>query len=370
MADSSSRPIRVGVLFGGRSGEHDVSLASAASLFAAIDRSRYVPVPIGITREGHWRLADGADRLLSGISVPDPGGGPEVVADVSHHALVPLFRNTGALSHDSAVDVVFPVLHGPYGEDGTIQGMLRVAEIPFVGSDVLASALAMDKGYMKDRFAFAGLPQPAYAVVPRRHIQSDAHSVVRAVESRLPYPMFVKPCNLGSSVGISKVHNHDELAPALNFAAAHDARIIVEEGLDAREVECGVLGNDEPIVSVFGEVVSHHEWYDYDAKYVEGLADLKIPAELTPEQEREGRDLARRAFDAVGAAGLARVDLFVRRTDGRLLINEINTMPGFTRTSMYPKVWEASGVGYTELISRLISLALARHDDLEPHSTP
>lgn len=353
--------VRVGILFGGRSKEHAVSLASAASVFAAIDCERYEPIPIGITPEGKWLLGDGAGRLLTGARPSDGEVGEEVVADLSHHTLVPARHRDGSLSSESAVDVVFPVLHGPYGEDGTIQGMLRVANIPFVGSDVLASALAMDKGYMKDRFAFLGLPQPGYVVLTRRQWEQDEEGTVTALERQFPYPMFVKPCNLGSSVGISKAHHREELRAALSTAAGHDSRVIVEEGIDAWEVECGVIGNEDPSVSVFGQVIAHREWYDYDAKYTEGLADLRIPADLTPEQEREGRALATRAFAAVGASGLARVDLFVRRSDGRLLLNEINTMPGFTRTSMFPKVWEAGGVPYPDLIRRLIELALERH---------
>jgi D-alanine-D-alanine ligase len=259
------------------------------------------------------------------------------------------------------VDVVFPLLHGPYGEDGTVQGMLELADLPYVGSGVFGSAAAMDKGHMKRLFREAELPGVPWVLVKPLPWERDREAQLDAVVEELTFPMFVKPCNLGSSVGISRVTDRRELADAIDRARLYDRRVIVEEGVDAREIECSVLGNHEPLVSVPGEVVSHHEFYDYESKYTDGLADLIIPAPLTADQYHQVRELALRAFEAVDAAGLARVDFFLRRSDGDLLVNEINTMPGFTTTSMYPKLWEASGVSYSELIDRLIQLALERH---------
>jgi D-alanine-D-alanine ligase len=281
--------------------------------------------------------------------------------DVTHHGIVPVNRHGGIDRHETAVDVVFPLLHGPYGEDGTVQGMLELADLPYVGSGVFGSAAAMDKGHMKRLFREAELPGVPWVLVKPLPWERDREAQLDAVVEELTFPMFVKPCNLGSSVGISRVTDRRELADAIDRARLYDRRVIVEEGVDAREIECSVLGNHEPLVSVPGEVVSHHEFYDYESKYTDGLADLIIPAPLTADQYHQVRELALRAFEAVDAAGLARVDFFLRRSDGDLLVNEINTMPGFTTTSMYPKLWEASGVSYSELIDRLIQLALERH---------
>jgi D-alanine-D-alanine ligase len=336
-------------------------LASAASVLQALDPAKYEAVGIGITREGHWLMADSPDRLLDHevtLELPDTA---EAVPDVTHHGIVRVNDRGGMDLHETAVDVVFPLLHGTFGEDGTVQGVLEMAGIPYVGSGVLGSAVSMDKVMMKALFAQAGLPSVPHRLVLASEWLTHGEELVGELETELDYPMFVKPCNLGSSVGISKAHGRSELEAALELAARYDRRIIVEQGIEAREVECSVLGNDDPMVSVAGEVVPGHEWYDYDAKYVEGLADLIIPARLSPDQAATVQDHARRAFCAVDAAGLARVDFFVRRTDGSVIVNEINTIPGFTSTSMYPKLWEASGLSYTELIDRLLTLALDRH---------
>jgi D-alanine-D-alanine ligase len=356
--------VRVGILFGGQSGEHDVSLASATSVVNALDRAQYEPVLIGISRAGKWvavdspaELLDHSDRARLALDTADIDGDH----DERETSLLPLRANAEPL-RGSEVDVVFPVLHGPRGEDGTVQGLLELAGLPYVGSGVLASAVSMDKAMMKAVFATEGLPGVPYAVVTARQWEREPERWLDVIEARLEYPMFVKPCNMGSSVGISKALDRGRLRSAMDLAARFDRRIIAEQGVDAREVECGVLGNEEPTVSVPGEIVPHHEFYDFDAKYTEGLADLVIPAALSPEQTRHVRDLARRAFIAVDAAGLARVDFFVLRETGEVLVNEINTIPGFTATSMYPRLWEASGVAYSELLDRLIRLAIERHE--------
>jgi D-alanine-D-alanine ligase len=359
--------VRVGIVFGGRSGEHEVSLASAASVLRALDREKYDPIPIGITREGQWLTARVPEHFLSSpevtLELPDT---TEAMVDVTHRGIVPVNHRGGIDRHETAVDVVFTLLHGPYGEDGTVQGLMELADIPYVGSGVFASAAAMDKAHMKTLFGAAGLPSVPWQLVREREWLRDRDAVLACLESSLTYPVFVKPCNLGSSVGITKADDRAGLEVSVDLALAHDRRVIVEQGIDAREVEVGVLGNDTPLVSVPGEVVSHHEFYDYEAKYTEGLADLIIPADLDPEQTRTIEDLAVRAFTAVDAAGLARVDFFIRRTDGEVILNEINTMPGFTATSMYPRLWEATGVSYSDLIDRLIQLAIERHSSNRP----
>jgi D-alanine-D-alanine ligase len=361
--------IRVGLVFGGRSGEHEVSLASAASVLKALDPDRYEAVPLGITREGQWLIADSPEHLLEAgevtLELPDT---TEAMLDVTHHGIVPVNSRGGIDRHETAVDVVFPLLHGPYGEDGTVQGMLELADIPYVGAGVFASAAAMDKGHMKRLFREAGLPGVPWIVVKPLAWERNREQVLDDTTAELQFPLFVKPCNLGSSVGISRVEDRAGLEEAIDRARLYDRRVIVEEGVDAREIECSVLGNEEPLVSVPGEVISHHDFYDYESKYTDGLADLIIPAPLGADDYRQVRDLALRAFEAVDAAGLARVDFFLRRDDGVWLVNELNTMPGFTSTSMYPKLWEASGVSYSELIDRLIQLALDRHRT-RPQST-
>jgi len=363
------RKIRVGLLFGGRSGEHEVSLASAASVLEALDPAKYEAVPIGITREGQWLMAASPEHLLKSEVTLELPETTEALPDVTHHGIVRVNERGGIDLHETAVDVVFPLLHGPYGEDGTVQGLLELADIPYVGSGVLGSSVSMDKAMMKTVLEGAGLPGVPYRLVTAKEWFRRPAEAATALSEALTYPLFVKPCNLGSSVGISKVHTLVELESALDLAAGYDRRIIVEEGIDAREVECSVMGNDDPIVSVPGEIIPHHEFYDYEAKYTEGLADLIVPARLSADQARTVREYAERAFLAVDAAGLARVDFFVRRADGEVLVNEINTLPGFTTTSMYPKLWEASGVSYSDLVDKLIQLALERHAEKDRRSS-
>jgi D-alanine-D-alanine ligase len=358
-------------LFGGRSGEHEVSLISAASLLKALDPAKYEVVPIGITREGRWRvgstpreLAHEPERMLA--SVLDQGQLVTASADPSGPQLVPMEgpAESGVAADrnsDRSVDVIFPVLHGTFGEDGTVQGLLELADIPYVGAGVLASAAGMDKDAMKRLFRDAGLPVVQWLLVLRSDWEQNPAPCRRRITREIGYPAFVKPANLGSSVGISKVHAARELDSAMSLAARYDRKIIVEKGLDAREIECSVLGNDHPEASLPGEVISVNEFYDYEAKYLKKGSELVIPAKLGRKQTREVQELAVRAFRAIDCGGMARVDFLLDRPTGKLYVNEINTIPGFTPISMYPKMWEASGVSYPELIDRLVKLALERH---------
>lgn len=353
-----SEKIRLGVLFGGRSCEHEVSVSSARAVLEAIDPARYEITMIGISKDGQWLMAGDAPRVLeSGGS--DENRLPAVSFD---------HRGGRRLQVQDAttleLDVVFPILHGPYGEDGTVQGLLELADVAYVGAGVVGSAVGMDKEMMKRAFRAEGLPQVEYRVVPRRQWRADPAAVQRQLEADLPYPLFFKPANLGSSVGVAKAHGPDEFAAAMGEAAAYDTKVVVEvEAADCREVECAILGNDEPRASLPGEVVPSNEFYDYDAKYVDDNSQLVIPAPISPATTRTLQEMAVAAFKAVGAQGLSRVDFFVRRSDEAIFLNEINTMPGFTPISMYPKLWEASGIGYAELVDRLVQLALERRDE-------
>lgn len=356
--------VRLCCIFGGRSGEHEVSLISARAVMKAADPSRYQIVPVGITREGFWQTP--AEH-----GPPEPGRAfdPEAVPVALWSA--PGFR--GLLRIDSPegkdppawsrrpVDIVFPVLHGTYGEDGTVQGLIEMAGLPYVGSDVLGSASAMDKDVMKRLFERAGLPQVRWMTVTSDRWERQSDLVTKEIEEALGYPCFVKPINLGSSVGISKVCTRTELSPAIEVAARYDQRIIIEEGIPAREIECGVLGNSDPETSVLGEILPCKDFYDYEAKYLMKGSELLIPAPVDDATSRKIQALALRAFETVQAAGLARVDFFLHKETGEIYVNEINTMPGFTEISMYPKLWGASGVPYPDLIDRLINLGFARH---------
>jgi D-alanine-D-alanine ligase len=339
------------VVFGGRSGEHEVSLASARAIMEAL-KGRHEVVPVGITRSGHWISAGDPMRELESKSKEIPDAAP-----------VSRLPASGNLPNAlSSVDVVFPVLHGPFGEDGTIQGMLELAGIPYVGSGVLASAVGMDKLTMKKIFAHHGLPQVDWLGLTRKEWEDDGRNSVRRIEDLLGYPCFVKPANLGSSVGINKARDARELEYALDEAAQLDRRLIVEAGVDAREIEVSVLGNEEAKVSVPGEIViKKNEFYDYEAKYTEGGMELIVPADIPHETTMELRHIARTAYEAIDAAGMARVDYFLERSTDRLLLNELNTIPGFTPTSVYSRLWAASGLPYEELLDRLIQLALERH---------
>ncbi len=408
--------LRVGILFGGRSGEHEVSLLSAASVLNAIDKSKYEVVPIGITKDGRWLTAEHAERLLKGDSAKsgpatqdkhlragDPEATPGAAVLATGESVVvppePMRRGEGLAPFQTAklgaanlegagfdnadgsdahlrraadrainVDVIFPVLHGTFGEDGTIQGLLELADIAYVGAGVLGSAAGMDKDIMKVLFRTAELPIVKHLTVLRSAWESAAKKVEKLVESRLKYPVFVKPANLGSSVGISKAHDRKELGPAIEEAAKFDRKIVIEEGVGgkknkAREIECAVLGNDDPKASVAGEIVPCKEFYDYDAKYLAEGSELVIPAKLTKPEMKNVQELAIAAFKAVDCSGLARVDFLMDPKSRKMYVNEINTMPGFTAISMYPKLWGATGVSYPELIDRLIQLGIERHRD-------
>jgi D-alanine-D-alanine ligase len=345
------------VVFGGRSGEHEVSLASARAITRALEKGgRYEVVPVGITREGRWissgepmRELESKSGYLPDGSDLDASGPPAPISEKLPAGL-------------GSVDVVFPVLHGPYGEDGTIQGMLELAGVPYVGSGVLGSAAGMDKPTMKKIFAHHGLPQVRWVALTSKQWEMDREFRIEEIASSLGYPCFVKPANLGSSVGIGKAENAAELREALDAASQFDRRIIVEEGVDAREIEVSVLGNEDPEVSVPGEIVVKKDgFYDYEAKYVEGGMELLAPAPIEEEAAEEIRRIATTAYQAIDAAGMARVDFFLERGTNRLLLNEINTIPGFTPTSVYAELWAASGLPYEELLDRLIELALERH---------
>ena len=384
---------RVGILFGGRSGEHEVSLLSAASVLNAIDKDKYEVVPIGITKDGRWLTAEHAENLLTGKLMLEPrnlrAGDPEMTASAAvlarGEAVVvppePVHRQSGLVpfqtdaammrrASDRAinVDVIFPVLHGTFGEDGTIQGLLELADIPYVGAGVLGSAAGMDKDIMKSLFIAAGIPIVRHVTILRSAWENDPKQVQKRVESKLTYPVFVKPANLGSSVGISKAHNRKELGPAIEEAAKFDRKIVIEQGVGgkkekAREIECSVLGNDEPVASVPGEIVPGKEFYDYTAKYLDEGSELIIPAKLTKTETKKVQEMAVAAFKAVDCSGLARVDFLMDPKTRKIYLNEINTMPGFTSISMYPKLWAASGLEYADLIDRLIQLGIERHED-------
>ena len=374
--------MRVGVLYGGQSGEHEVSLASAAAVFAHLDKTRYEPVPIRIEKDGRWCLADRPPTAMSAGDVIEQArleaarpirSGREVhmIARPGEETILSIDR-ARTRSDDQGLatvtglnlDVLFPVLHGPHGEDGTIQGLLELANVPYVGSGVLASAVGMDKGMMKVVFAAQGLPVCPYRLVRRRTWETAAGETLAMLEAGLGYPMFVKPANLGSSVGISKARERDGLAKALDLAASFDRRIVVEAAVpEAREIECAVLGNDEPQASVPGEVIPSREFYDYEAKYIDDGSQVIIPAELEPRAADEVRRLSIDAFRAIDGAGMARVDFLLSRPTGALFVNEVNTIPGFTTISMYAKLWAATGIEYPALLDRLIRLALERHLD-------
>jgi D-alanine-D-alanine ligase len=393
--------LRVGILFGGRSGEHEVSLLSAASVVNAIDKTKYEVVPIGITKDGRWLTAENAERLLKGeaqkaagegarstqataLRAGDPEATPGAAVLASGESVVvppePTRRDAGLapFQTDSSlrrasdrainVDVIFPVLHGTFGEDGTIQGLLELADIAYVGAGVLGSAAGMDKDVMKSLFRAAGLPIVKHVTVLRGEFEREPKKVQKLVESKLKYPVFVKPANLGSSVGISKAHDRKELGPAIAEAAKFDRKIVIEQGVGgtkhkAREIECAVLGNDDPKASIAGEIIPSKEFYDYDAKYLSEGSEAVIPAKITKSEMKTVQRLAIAAFKAVDCTGLARVDFLMDSKSRKIFVNEINTMPGFTAISMYPKMWVASGLSYPALIDRLIQLGIELHED-------
>ena len=367
------------MLYGGRSGEHEVSLASAAAVFGNLDRKRYEPVAIRIEKDGRWSIAERPPTMMSAGEVIEQArldsarpsrAGREVhlVAHPSDNTILSIDRSRESEAAGQAVvtglnlDVIFPVLHGPYGEDGTIQGLLELANVPYVGAGVLASSVGMDKGMMKVVFASHGLPVGAYTVVRGVDWARRREETLNAIEQHLGYPVFVKPANLGSSVGISKAKDRAALIEAMELAGSFDRRIIVEAAIpEAREIECAVLGNDDPEASVPGEVIPSREFYDYEAKYIDSGSRTIIPADLPAALTERIRRLSIEAFQAIDCAGMARVDFLLSRTDDTIYVNEVNTIPGFTTISMYSKMWAASGVSYPELLDRLIALAVERH---------
>jgi len=359
------KKIRVGLIFGGKSGEHEVSFCSASSIIKAIDKDKYTVVPIGITKEGRWISPQDSELALQSgkikgkstvILLNDPSGNVLIRTD-----------NNQRLDKSSTLerlDVIFPILHGPYGEDGTVQGLLELADIPYVGAGVAASAISMDKDLMKTIFQQRGLPILKWMTIKRKEWQKDKEKILSLVQDDFEYPLFVKPTNLGSSVGITKVHKKEELERAIDLASSYDRKILIEEGLEeVREVECSVLGNDKPRASVVGEVRPAGEFYDYDSKYIDEGTQLIVPADLPDGISKKVQEIALCAFKAIDAAGMARVDFFISKKENKIYLSEINTIPGFTSVSMYPRLWEASGIPYSDLIDQLIQLALERHQD-------
>ena len=363
-SDSKDRRKRVGVIFGGRSGEHEVSLMSARSVMSALDPDKYEIVMIGISKTGRWLTGDVALALESGA--PDTAQRATILPDPQARILVQIDEGDtqpATMSEVAQLDVIFPVLHGPYGEDGTVQGLLELAGIPYVGAGVVGSAVGMDKAIFKAVMIAHGISILPWLMVLSSDWHRQPEEILQHIETKLPYPLFTKPANLGSSVGISKCTNSLELAEGLAVAAQYDRRLIVEQGIYARELEVSVMGNDDPIASVVGEVKPRRDFYDYVAKYVSDDSELIIPAQLSQTQSDQVRKLAIQAFKAMDCAGLGRADFLLDKQDYQLYINEINTIPGFTRISMYPKLWEASGIGYSQLLDHLIELALERHQE-------
>jgi D-alanine-D-alanine ligase len=368
-----ARKLRVGVIFGGQSGEHEVSLRSAGSVIQAIDNSRYEIIPVAISKAGKWLSPPHAAALLSETAqaklpnniTPVPDKDVAILGDPSHRGLITLNANNSSQSSEP-LDIVFPLLHGPYGEDGTIQGLLEMANVPYVGCGVLASSCGMDKVAMKSLFREADLPICKHIWFLRSEWRKDPDRIYRQVKQKLGYPCFVKPANLGSSVGVSKASDKKSLAPAIELAARYDRKIIIEENINGREIECAILGNDDPQASLPGEYVIHEEsarFLDYTEKYSStGHVEFVVPARLSKALTEKIQRMAIKAFKAVDGAGLARVDFFVTQ-DNQLLVNELNTMPGLTDVSGYPKMWAASGLSFQQLIDRLVKLAFERHQD-------
>lgn len=368
------KKIRIGLIFGGRSGEHEVSLASATSVMANLDKDKYDVVPIGITKGGAWLLGvdpprlQAAEQNVGHEEALEQSTAVTLTGDPSLRRLIPVHSNQ-QLGAEGALDVVFPILHGTYGEDGALQGLLEMANVPYVGCGVLGSALGMDKEKMKMIFSSVGLSVVDSLTYRRNEWERSPEDIMDAVEQRFGYPCFVKPVNLGSSVGVNKAHNRDELAHATRVAAEYDRKIIIERGINCRELECSVLGNDEPIASVVGEIIANNEFYDYNAKYIDGKSQAIIPATIPQATAEQVRRWSVQAFIALDLSGLSRVDFFLEKETGKVYINEVNTIPGFTHISMYPKLWEASGLSYTQLLDRLIELAIERHEDRQRNRT-
>ena len=362
------RKLRIGVLFGGRSGEHEVSVNSALSIIEAIDKRRYFVIPIGITKNGSWLSPEDSLRALNTGRVGEENDNNKKNY-LLENKLILSSKEKNQLENSSPkkfFDIIFPALHGPYGEDGTVQGFLELDDIPYVGSGVAASSIAMDKDLMKKVFQQAKIPQTNWVTIKRKEWEKEKSKILGEIENKLKYPMFIKPTNLGSSVGINRATQREELIKAIEIAASYDRKIIIEESIeDAIEVECGVLGNDEPEISIIGEIQPAGEFYDYCSKYVDKHTQLIIPARINDKITKKIQKIARLAYLAIDAAGFARVDFFIKETakDYHIYLNEINTIPGFTKTSMFPKLWEKSGIGFSSLIDNLIQLALERYQD-------
>ncbi len=366
-----NKKLNVTVLFGGQSSEHEVSRVSAQCVLENIDRKRFEVQTIGITKKGEWIRYDGDIRLIGSGEWEDYArkkllksetkseNKNEIASKIPSCKDIIRFNDS---EQNGGVDVVFPVLHGPNGEDGSVQGLLQLAEVPYVGCNILSSAAGMDKEFSKLVFQNAGIPQAKYIKVMRNEIKGSMQYLINQVTDNIGWPCFVKPANAGSSVGVSKVKKPEELEAALNKAAEYDTKILIEEFIDGRELECAVLGNDEPIASTVGEILPCNEFYDYNAKYIDGKSETIIPADIEPQIMEQIREYAVRAFKALGCSGLSRVDFFLEKKTNRIILNEINTMPGFTNISMYSKLWEASGIPYKQLITRLIELALERYE--------
>ena len=372
--NQNKNKLRIGVIFGGQSGEHDVSLMSAQSVMSALDREKYEIIPVGISREGRWITGNAFAALSSGASgsrpaalLPDPKAAALMQIDQSE-------TETAGISVVAELDVVIPILHGTYGEDGTVQGLLELAGLPYVGAGVVGSAVGMDKAIFKYVMTANGIPVLPWLLAINTTWERNPSAIIDEIEANLTYPVFTKPANLGSSVGISKCSNRTELVEGLAEAFRFDRRIVIEQGIDARELEVAVLGNEEPEASIVGEIRPRREFYDYYAKYVaepgsDDESELVIPADISQEMSDEVRALAIRAYKAIDCAGMGRVDLMLDKENGGLYLNEINTIPGFTQISMYPKLWEATGLGYSQLLDRLIALALERRDVKENLTT-
>ena len=368
--------LRVGLIFGGKSGEHEVSLASAQSVMRAINRDQYDVVMIGVTKDGHWLVGDNVFMQLASVSPTPLLGKADESANgtaAKENGKEMMNALNAALDQSSplnSIDVAFPLIHGTFGEDGTVQGLLELADVPYVGAGVAASAVGMDKALMKAVFSANGLPIVDWMMVLRRDWEAHPEETIHRIESAFGYPCFIKPANLGSSVGVTKARNWDELAQALTTAAQYDRKLIAERAVDAREIECSVLGNDEPMASIPGEVIPERAFYDYAAKYDDSAGrQLIVPANLSVELTRQIQSLAVQAFQAIDGSGLARVDFFVERATDKIFVNEINTIPGFTSVSMYPRMWENTGLSYPALIDRLIQLAIERHTDKRKSKT-
>ncbi|MBF0548384.1 MAG: D-alanine--D-alanine ligase [Candidatus Riflebacteria bacterium] len=359
---TSTGKIQVGVIFGGRSGEHEVSLISAQSIMKALDADKFEVIPIGITKQGSWLVGADPKLMLAGPEEKarlTMNSRQAIVGDPTHKGMVLL--NSNESPEKVKLDVVFPVVHGTYGEDGTLQGLLELADIPYVGCGVMASSIGMDKTSAKRLFRDAGLPVGTFLEVLRKEWKTSPDEIIEKIEGIFSYPCFIKPVNSGSSVGVSKAHDRTELIQAMDLAGKFDRKILIEAFVDGRELEVSVLGNDNPIASVPGEVIPCHEFYDYNAKYIENRSELIIPARLSPEKMKEIQGYAVNAFRAIDGAGMARVDFFLEKKTDKIYINELNTIPGFTSISMYPKLWEASGISYPDLVNRLVELAFERH---------